>query len=498
VDHRIELVDHDEKGNKVEPPWGPLFNMSWEELLVLRKTLTEYLDKGFIRVSNSPAAAPVLFVRKPGGGLRFCCDYRALNRLTKKDRYPLPLIHETLERIGKARWFTKLDVIAAFHKIRIAEGDEWLTAFRTRFGLFEWLVTPFGLANAPSTFQRYINWTLRDFLDDFASAYLDDILVFTSGSLRQHREHVQKVLQRLKDAGLQLDIDKCEFEVKSTKYLGFIIEAGKGIRMDPEKVKAVIEWEVPRSTKGVRSFLGFANFNRRFIRNFSEIAAPLTDLTKRDKPFQWNDAANRAFCQLKKLFVTAPILVQFDPERETIVEADSSGWATGGVLSQYDDDGLLRPCAYFSRKNTPAECNYEIHDEELLAIICCLREWESDLNSIRHFKIITDHKNLRYFTTQRRLNERQMCWADILSRYNFTLQYRPGKLADRPDALSRREQDMPAEGDKRLEFRNVRLLDPEEFIGNALFAAPIAADVLITRDDEQSLEQQWEAAEAAD
>jgi hypothetical protein len=143
VDHRIELVDHDEKGNKVEPPWGPLFNMSWEELLVLRKTLTEYLDKGFIRVSNSPAAAPVLFVRKPGGGLRFCCDYRALNRLTKKDRYPLPLIHETLERIGKARWFTKLDVIAAFHKIRIAEGDEWLTAFRTRFGLFEWLVTPF-------------------------------------------------------------------------------------------------------------------------------------------------------------------------------------------------------------------------------------------------------------------------------------------------------------------------------------------------------------------
>ena len=185
-----------------------------------------------------------------------------MNQLIKKDRYPLPLIHETLERIGKARWFTKLDVIAAFHKIRIAEGDEWLTAFRTRFGLFEWLVTPFGLANAPSTFQRYINWTLRDFLDDFASAYLDDILVFSSGSLKEHREHVRKVLQRLKDAGLQLDIDKCEFEVQSTKYLGFIVEAGKGIRMDPEKVKAIMAWEVPRSVKGVQSFLGFANFYR--------------------------------------------------------------------------------------------------------------------------------------------------------------------------------------------------------------------------------------------
>jgi Reverse transcriptase (RNA-dependent DNA polymerase) len=167
--------------------------MSREELLLLRKTLTEYLDKGFIRVSNSPASAPVLFARKPGGGLRFCCDYRALNKLTKKDRYPLPLIYETLERIGKARWFTKLDVIAAFHKIRIAEGDEWLTAFRTRFGLFEWLVTPFGLANTPSIFQRYVNWTLRDFLDDFASAYIDDILVFSAGSLKEHREHVRKV-----------------------------------------------------------------------------------------------------------------------------------------------------------------------------------------------------------------------------------------------------------------------------------------------------------------
>lgn len=498
VDHRIELVDCNEKGNRVEPPWGPLYNMSREELLVLRKTLTEYLEKGFIRVSHSPAAAPVLFVRKPGGGLRFCCDYRALNKLTKKDRYPLPLIHETLERIGKARWFTKLDVIAAFHKIRIAEGDEWLTAFRTRFGLFEWLVTPFGLANAPSTFQRYVNWTLRDFLDDFASAYLDDILVFTSGSLHEHREHVQKVLQRLQDAGLQLDIDKCEFETQSTKYLGFIIEAGKGIRMDPEKVKAIMDWEVPRSVKGVRSFLGFANFYRRFIRDFSEIAAPLTDLTKKDKAFMWTDDADKAFQKLKELFTTAPILVQFDPDRETVVEADSSGWATGGVLSQYGNDGMLRPCAYFSRKNTPAECNYEIHDKELLAIISCLREWESELSSVRHFKIITDHKNLQYFTTQHRLNERQMRWADTLSRYNFTLQYRPGKLASRPDALSRREQDMPAEGDERLEFREVRLLNPDAFIGNAVFVAPVAANAPVAEGEEQPLEQQWEAAEAAD
>ncbi|KAH0829387.1 hypothetical protein FOPE_10738 [Fonsecaea pedrosoi] len=225
--------------------------MSREELLVLRKTLIELLDKGFIRVSNSPAAAPVLFVRKLGGGLRFCVDYRGLNKITKKDRYPLPLIYETLRNIGRVKWYTKLDVIAAFHQIRITKGDEWKTAFRTRYGLYEWLVTPFRLANTPSTFQKYINWALRDYLDVFYSAYIDDILIYSYGSLTQHREHVRKVLQRLREAGLRIDIDKCEFEVKSTKYLRFIIEAEKGVRMDPEKVKAILDWEAPKTVKGV-------------------------------------------------------------------------------------------------------------------------------------------------------------------------------------------------------------------------------------------------------
>ena len=192
VDHRIEL-ERDQNGREPEVPWGPLYNMSKDELLVLRKTLNEHLDKGFIRVSNSPAAAPVLFVKKPGGGLRFCVDYRALNKLTRKDRYPLPLIQETLRNLSEAKVFTKLDVIAAFHRIRIAEGDEWKTAFRSRFGLFEWMVTPFGLANAPSTFQRYINWVLRDLLDDFCSAYIDDIIIY-SKDRKSHRKHVNKVL----------------------------------------------------------------------------------------------------------------------------------------------------------------------------------------------------------------------------------------------------------------------------------------------------------------
>jgi transposase InsO family protein len=458
VDHRIELESKD--GQQPQPPWGPLYSMSRGELLVLRKELISLLEKGFIRVSSSPASAPVLFAKKPGGGLRLCIDYRALNAITKKDRYPLPLIRETLNGLSKAKWFTKLDVIAAFHKIRVAEGDEWKTAFRTRFGLFEWLVTPFGMANSPSTFQRYINWTLREHLDEFCSAYLDDVLVFTDGSLKEHREHVRKVLNRLQAAGLHVDIKKCEFEVKSTKYLGFIIEAGKGIRMDPEKIRAIKEWEPPRTVKGVRSFLGFANFYRKFIKGFSQVAAPLTRLTG-DVTFEWGVEEQSAFEKLKKAFITEPTLATFDSERDTVLECDSSGYAVGGVLSQYDDEGILRPCAYFSRKNNAHECNYEIHDKELLAVIRCLEEWDAELRSVKSFKVITDHKNLEYFMRPRMLSERQVRWAALMSRFNMEILYRPGKQNVRADALSRREQDLPSNAeDERLQKRMVQVLKP--------------------------------------
>ncbi|KAK1919383.1 hypothetical protein P3342_009107 [Pyrenophora teres f. teres] len=409
VDHKIELESKD--GQQPQPPWGPLYR--------------------FIRVSSSPASSPVLFAKKPGGGLRLCIDYRALNAITRKDRYPLPLIRETLNNISKAKWFTKLDVIAAFHKIRVAEGDEWKTAFRTRFGLFEWLVTPFSMANSPSTFQRYINWTLREYLDEFCSAYLDDVLIYTDGSLRQHQDHVRKVLSKLQSAGLHVDIKKCEFEVKSTKYLGFIIDAGK--------VKAIKEWEAPKTVKGVRSFLGFANFYRKFIRDFAKIATPLTRLTG-DVSFTWGKDKQAAFDKLKEIFVIEPVLATFDSERDTVLECDSSGYATGGVLSQYDEEG----------KNNAHECNYEIHDKELLAVVRCLEEWDAELRSVKSFKVITDHKNLEYFMKPKMLSERQIRWAASLSRFNMEILYRPGKQNDLPEDA----------GDERLQKRIVQILKP--------------------------------------
>ncbi|KAM4064241.1 reverse transcriptase (RNA-dependent DNA polymerase) [Hirsutella rhossiliensis] len=363
-------------------PWGPLYSMSREELLVLRKTLTELLDKGFIRVSSSPAAAPVLM----------------------RDRYPLPLLSETLRTIAKARWFTKVDVIAAFHKIRVAPGDEEKTTFRTRYGSFEWLVVPFGLTGAPAAFQRYINSALQDYLDDFVSAYIDDVLIFSSGSLQDYRDKVGKVLQRLMDAGLQLDINKTE---------------------------------------------------------------PLTRLTKKDVPFRWDELCEEAFEKLKDLLITAPILAHFHPERETIVEADASGFASGG-------------------KHSAAEANYAIHDKELLAILRCLEQWEPELRAVEHFKILTDHKNLRF---------------------QFELEWRPGRKGGLPDELSRRDQDMPANySDERLKGRIMRL-----FQNDHLRRVPISTlstnnegaqeinfgkEIRIFEDEE--LQQLWHAARQED
>ena len=475
VDHVIELNKVD--GKLPEVPYGPLYAMSRDELLVLRRTLLDLLEKGFIRASNSPAASPVLFVRKPGGGLRFCVDYRALNALTKKDRYPLPLIKETLNMIGRATWYTKLDVTAAFHKIRIAKEQEWMTAFRTRFGSYEWLVTPFGLANAPSTFQRYINWALRDFLDEFASAYLDDVLIFTEGSLKKHHDHVRQVVERLQDAGLQLEISKCEFDVRRTKYLGFILESGKGISMDPEKVQAIKDWQAPTTVKGVRGFLGFANFYRKFIRNFAALSEPLVRLTKKDTVFTWGPEQDQAFVQLKEAFLADEVLATLDPERKAIVECDSSGYAIGATLSQEDDLGNLRTVAYLSRKFLPHEANYPIHDKELLAVIFCLTEWDSELRSVQEFEVITDHKNLEYFTQKQRLTERHVRWSQTLSQFgNMRIRYRPGKDNVRADALSRRDQDMPqGVDDERLASREFVMLVPcyqQDPIPVALVRAP--------------------------
>jgi hypothetical protein len=216
----------------------------------------------------------MLFVRKSNGGLRFCVDYRKLNGLIRKDKYPLPLINETLARLSHAKFFTRLDIRQAFHRIRMREENEDLTTFRTRFSAFKYRVMPFGLINRPASYQHFMNDVLFDYLDKFTSTYLDDILVY-SETLEEHKQHVRQVLEKLRKAGLQVNIEKCEFHVTETKFLGLIVSRDK-IKIDPEKVRAINNWEKPGTVKQVQAFLGLCNFYRRFIRDFGSIARPLT------------------------------------------------------------------------------------------------------------------------------------------------------------------------------------------------------------------------------
>ncbi|KAL5592717.1 uncharacterized protein BROUX77_007046 [Berkeleyomyces rouxiae] len=488
MNHEIHLTVPDS-----EAPWGPLYSLSHDELIVLRQTLLNLLNKKFIRMSSSTAAAPILFVKKPGGGLRFCVDYRLLNKLMKKDRYPLPNFKETLRQISRSKWFTKLDVVAAFHNIRIEPGHEWKTAFRTRLGSFEWNVMPFGLSNAPAQFQRFLNSVLQEYLDLFCSAYVDDILVYTDGSLDEHKEQVNHVLAKLVKAGLTVDIDKCEFGVQEVKYLGYIIKPGKAT-MDPAKVQAVKDWPVPSSKKELRGFLGFANFYRPFIKNFAEVAVPLTSLTGHLVPFVWSPECQAAFSSLKDLFCASPVLRLFDHSLPTTVEADSSGYSTGAVLLQQHPDGLF-PCAYISQKLSPAESNYEIHDKEMLAIVRALKEWRGELRGAQGpIRVLTDHKNLLHFTSAQQLTERQARWANLLSEFDLTLEHRPGKLSPLPDALSRLH--MPSgPDDPRLQARNQQLLQclPD----GALKVRP-ARVTLPSPFRKEALSTLWEQALSAD
>ncbi|KPM33866.1 hypothetical protein AK830_g12706, partial [Neonectria ditissima] len=271
----------------------------------------------------SPAGAPILFVPKKGGKLRLCVDYRGLNKITRKDKAPLPLIHEILDRLGKAQIFTKLDLKDAYHRLRIREGDEWKTAFRCRYGHFEYLVMPFGLVNAPATFQEYINDILAELMDVICIVYLDDILIYSSDP-SEHSQHVRDVLTQLRAAGLYANPEKCEFNLRRVGFLGFIVST-EGIHMEPERVECVAKWPLPHCVKDIQIFLGFTGFYRRFVKNYSKIAAPLTDLLRGDdkRTFQLDRRESDAFEQLKQAFLEEPILAHFDPLVPLRIETDA-------------------------------------------------------------------------------------------------------------------------------------------------------------------------------
>ncbi|QRW20628.1 Retrotransposable element Tf2 protein [Rhizoctonia solani] len=430
---------------------GPIYGMTDAESRALKQHIDEELATGKIRPSTSSAGAPVMFVKKANGSLRLVVDYRKLNDVTHKNVYPLPRQDDLMAKLRHAKVFTKLDLRWGYNNVWIKEGDEWKTAFRTKYGLFEYLVMPFGLTNAPAAFQHFMNNLFRDLIDVTVVIYLDDILIFLEDP-KDHPTHVREVLSRLLRNQLFCKLSKCHFHVTTVDYLGIVISPA-GFSMDQKKIEAVTTWPTPKTVKQVQAFLGFVNYLRRFIPNFSLVARPLHNLTKKETPWTWEIQEEEAFRELKSLVTKSPVLIHSKPDQPYYLETNASGVAMGAILSQRGEDNRLHPIAYMSKSFSSAEANYDTHNKELLAIIKALEEWRIFLEATdKPVQVFTDHWNLEYWMQARTFNRRHARWRIFLSNFNFEIHYQPGKQSGKPDALSRRSDyvDNPSEPEVML------------------------------------------------
>jgi len=381
-----------------------------------------------------------------------------LNAVTVKNKYPLPLISELVTQLRRAKYFTKLNVQWGFNNVRIKPGDEWKAAFRTNRGLFEPLVMFFGITNSPATFQTMMNDIFRTLIaEGIVVVYLDDILIFTRTE-EEHERAVWRVLEVLAEHKLFLHPEKCEFHWKEIEYLRLVISENK-VAMDPVKVARVRDWPTPENRTDVQAFIGFVNFYRRFIRDFSTIARPLFDLTRSDQAWNWDAKEQEAFEGLKMAVTTALVLVSPQDSEPFCIKADSSDFASGAVLSQrLPGEEKWHPVAFYSKSLSPVERNYKIHDKEMLAIIRALEEWRHFLEGAQHLvEIWTDHKNLEYFMTAKKLNRHQAHWSLYLAHFDFKLIHCPGHYIGKPNALSRR----PDHGKGASDNEDMVLLRPE-------------------------------------
>lgn len=443
------------------PPNTPPFRLSLSERREVESQVKDLLSKGFIEPSGSSYGAPVLFVPKPDGSWRMCIDYRALNKITTRNKYPLPRIDDLMDNLSGATCFSSLDLTSGYYQIALHPGDCEKTAFNTHIGKYEYKVLPMGLTNAPSVFQSVMNRIFQPMLNKGVCVYLDDILVYSRNE-GEHFERLRQVFTILREHNLKLKARKCDFFRHELKFLGHIISAN-GIKPDPAKVAVVQEWPVPCSVFEVRSFLGLANYFRKYIQGYSSIALPLTNILKgldkqekKGKASRWRklsaDEANRirtnfqakwtpaceqAFNQIKQALISAPVLALPDFEKpfELVADACQTPPAIGAVLLQ---EG--RPCAYISRKLNDTEANYSVSDIEMLAVIHALKEWRCYLYGAR-FNIVTDHKPNTYLDEPKSIHvsKRRARWLDISSSYDYTWVYRPGRV-NVADPISRAPQ----------------------------------------------------------
>ena len=443
VEHEIPLIDDD----PFRLPYRRIPPAQFQEV---RRHIQEMEKAGVIKKSSSPYASPIVVVQKKDGSIRLCVDYRRLNSKTRRDAFPIPRIDEALDALGKAKYFSTLDLTSGYWQVKVAEKDQPKTAFTTPMGLYECARMPFGLQNAPATFQRLMTACLGEHNFESLLIYLDDVIVFSS-TYKEHLQRLELVFQSLRRFGLKLKPRKCHLLQEKVNYLGHVISA-KGIETDPEKTSAVSEWPRPKNSREVRRFLGFTGYYRRFVQGYAKIARPLFQLTeggsRKRKPrnppplFEWSDECEQAFNTLKTTLTNPPILGFPDFEQPFQLEVDASGTGLGAVLSQ-TQGGTKRIIAYASKSLTPSEKKYPAHKLEFLALKWAVVDKFREYLLGRRFHVLTDNNPLLYVTSSAKLDATGQRWVSALADFDFSVEYRSGRTNAAADALSRHPSNEP-------------------------------------------------------
>ncbi|GJX38135.1 putative reverse transcriptase domain-containing protein [Tanacetum coccineum] len=411
-----------------------------------------------------PGVAPLspgelsLVCQEEDGSFWMCIDYQELNKLTVKNRYPLPRIDDLFDQLQGSSVYSKIDLRSGYHQLRVREEDIPKTAFRTRYGHYEFQVMPFGLTNAPAVFMDLMNRVCKPYLDKFVIVFIDDILIYSKNK-QEHEEHLKLILELLKKEELYAKFSKCEFWIPKVQFLGHVIDS-QGIHVDPAKIESIKDWASPKSPTEIRQFLGLAGYYRRFIEGFSKIAKPMTKLTQKKVKFEWGDKQETAFQLIKQKLCSAPILALPEGSEDFIVYCDASKKGLGAVLMQRE-----KVIAYASRQLKIHEKNYTTHDLELGAVVFSLKLWRHYLYGTK-CTVFTDHKSLQHILNQKELNMRQLHWLELLSDYDCEIRYHLGKANVVADALSRKEREPPLRNIKNEDVGGMLVensKDPEKF-----------------------------------